>query len=267
MQNKAFTLIELAIVLVVIWLIIGGVMVGQELIKTARLHSQIAQIQDLETQINTFSVKYNCLPGDCATATDFLGTTDPSGNTIYNGDNDGLILSRANAYVAGNCLTSWTGGETTQIFLHLKLSGLGNYTATGAMGAVGAMGQVVVGSDLPAAKINTNTGMLVSCIYTPQVPYGPMPAMFDTGNSIIVGLGNAYLTGRIAYRLGRYNTGANITGSGIAPESTRMIDDKIDDGVANKGRVGVIYDCNDTAGASSYTSLASSCMITIARNI
>ena len=71
-RTLAFTLVELSIVLVIIGLIIGGVMVGQDLINAAKIRQQITQLEQIETQINTFKVKYNCLPGDCANATDFL---------------------------------------------------------------------------------------------------------------------------------------------------------------------------------------------------
>ena len=71
-RTLAFTLVELSIVLVIIGLIIGGVMVGQDLINAAKIRQQITQLEQIETQINTFKVKYNCLPGDCANATDFF---------------------------------------------------------------------------------------------------------------------------------------------------------------------------------------------------
>ena len=47
-------------------------MVGQDLINAAKIRQQITQLEQIETQINTFKVKYNCLPGDCANATDFF---------------------------------------------------------------------------------------------------------------------------------------------------------------------------------------------------
>ncbi|MEI6730878.1 MAG: prepilin-type N-terminal cleavage/methylation domain-containing protein, partial [Pseudomonadota bacterium] len=49
-RNLGFTLIELSIVLVII---------GQDLIYAASVRSQIKQIEEIETQINTFKLKYN----------------------------------------------------------------------------------------------------------------------------------------------------------------------------------------------------------------
>lgn len=59
-----FTLIELSIVLVIIGLLVGGVLVGRDLIHAAAIRSQISQIEKFKTATNTFRVKYNYLTGD-----------------------------------------------------------------------------------------------------------------------------------------------------------------------------------------------------------
>lgn len=63
-NNQAFTLIELSIVLVIIGLLAGGVLVGQDLIKAAEIRSTIGQYEKYNTAVNTFRLKYNALPGD-----------------------------------------------------------------------------------------------------------------------------------------------------------------------------------------------------------
>ena len=65
MQNNAtygFTLIELSIVLVIIGFVVGGVLVGQELIETAKLRAVVSQIDQIRVGANTFRTKYNALP-------------------------------------------------------------------------------------------------------------------------------------------------------------------------------------------------------------
>ena len=63
-NGPGFTLVELSIVLVIIGLIIGGVLVGRDLITAATVRAQIAQIEKYQTAVNTFRGKYGYLPGD-----------------------------------------------------------------------------------------------------------------------------------------------------------------------------------------------------------
>src|ERR1017187_10122680 len=63
-MKAGFTLVELSIVLVIIGLIIGGVLVGRDLISAAEVRAQISQIEKYQTAVNTFRDKYGYLPGD-----------------------------------------------------------------------------------------------------------------------------------------------------------------------------------------------------------
>jgi prepilin-type N-terminal cleavage/methylation domain-containing protein len=101
-RNAAFTLIELSIVLVIIGLIVGGVLVGRDLIEVAQVRKVISDVEKFQTAFNTFQVKYNCIPGDCPNATQFWGTDTncpfqparaaPATPTC-DGDGDGQIVS------------------------------------------------------------------------------------------------------------------------------------------------------------------------------
>ena len=101
--KAAFTLVEIAILLVIIGLIVGGIMVGADLIRVAPIRKQIRQMEDVETQINAFQVKYGCLPGDCPFVTTYFSTPDVNGYTIANGDGNGMILSSLSTYISGDC--------------------------------------------------------------------------------------------------------------------------------------------------------------------
>ncbi|MCB2053660.1 MAG: prepilin-type N-terminal cleavage/methylation domain-containing protein [Geminicoccaceae bacterium] len=72
--QAGFTLVELSIVLVIIGLIIGGVLKGQEMIQSARLKSMIAQVESYRAAHNTFRDKYGALPGDYRDGQAALGT-------------------------------------------------------------------------------------------------------------------------------------------------------------------------------------------------
>ena len=67
-QQAGFTLIELSIVLVIIGLIVGGVLTGQDLIRAAEIRATIGQYEKYNTAVNTFRTKYNGIPGDLLAA-------------------------------------------------------------------------------------------------------------------------------------------------------------------------------------------------------
>lgn len=94
--KQAFTLIELSIVLIVIGLVIGGVLVGRDLIFAAQVRQQIAQIESFDSATNTFKLKYGAIPGDISNAVALgLGTAGGAGdNGNGNGqlDTSGMVL-------------------------------------------------------------------------------------------------------------------------------------------------------------------------------
>jgi prepilin-type N-terminal cleavage/methylation domain-containing protein len=63
-QEAGFTLVELAIVMIIIGLLIGGILKGQELIANARSTATIGQVKSLDAAVSTFRDKYASLPGD-----------------------------------------------------------------------------------------------------------------------------------------------------------------------------------------------------------
>jgi prepilin-type N-terminal cleavage/methylation domain-containing protein len=84
-RSKGFTLIEIAIVLVIIGLLLGGVLKGQELITSARVRNMISQQDGIKAAFFGFQDRYRALPGDYAAA-----STNINGVTIA-GDGNGRI--------------------------------------------------------------------------------------------------------------------------------------------------------------------------------
>ena len=127
-QQVGFTLIELSIVLVIIGLIVGGVLTGQDLIKAAEIRATVGQYEKYNTAVNTFRTKYNGIPGDlltssaqafglpCISAAAFPTCTGASVTGI--GDGNGLITD-ANATNANSAL-----GETLLIWSQLSSASL-----------------------------------------------------------------------------------------------------------------------------------------------
>jgi type II secretory pathway pseudopilin PulG len=63
-----FSLVEAAIVLLIIGLTIGGILRGQELVASARVRNVIDQIRAVQVAYYGFQDRYNALPGDLTTA-------------------------------------------------------------------------------------------------------------------------------------------------------------------------------------------------------
>ncbi len=94
-DSRAFTLIEMSIVLVIIGLLVGGVLVGRDLMNAATVRSQITQIEKYQVATHAFQIKFNALPGDIDqnTVTQF-GFTQ---HTVFYNPNDGLIQTMTTA--------------------------------------------------------------------------------------------------------------------------------------------------------------------------
>ncbi len=78
MKHKGFTLVELAIVMTIIGLLIGGILKGQELLENARVTSTIAQVKSYDAAITAFRDIYDYLPGDLPNAGDKISGCNES---------------------------------------------------------------------------------------------------------------------------------------------------------------------------------------------
>ena len=213
-MRKGFTLVEMSIVMVVIGLIIGGVLVGQDLIAAATVRAQISQIEKYTTAVKTFRGKYGYLPGDIpdpvATSYGFVARGQYAGE----GDGNGIIEGiQANA--AGSNWSEAQGGETVVFWRDLSNANLiGNaFTAASSTGALN--------NHAPA-------------------PYFP-PAKIGNGNYIYV-WGNQYLGLSAVTWVGMACISCVWTpNASVNVIQAYNIDVKMDDGLPQTGRVVAAY--------------------------
>jgi prepilin-type N-terminal cleavage/methylation domain-containing protein len=88
MKQRGFTLIEIAIVLVIIGLLLGGVLKGQELINTARVRALNNTVDGITAAWFSFQDRYRAFPGDYTQATVNLPNPD---NLVKDGDGNGRV--------------------------------------------------------------------------------------------------------------------------------------------------------------------------------
>lgn len=83
-NQKGFTLVEIAIVLVIIGLLIGGVLQGQSMIRNARVKRLVNDFEGLRAAVLSYQDRYGMLPGD---------ENDPNTppNDTHNGNNNGFL--------------------------------------------------------------------------------------------------------------------------------------------------------------------------------
>ncbi|MCX7136822.1 MAG: prepilin-type N-terminal cleavage/methylation domain-containing protein, partial [Proteobacteria bacterium] len=118
-KQQGFTLIEIAIVLVIIGLLLGGVLKGQELITSARVRNLISQQEGVKAAYFGFLDRYRALPGDYGAASTNISCTP----ACTNGNNNGTIRAIADGDTVDEPIAAWE---------HLSRSGFmnGSYSYT-----------------------------------------------------------------------------------------------------------------------------------------
>lgn len=119
-RQSGFTLVEIAIVLVIIGLLLGGVLKGQEMIANAKYKNLRNDVNSYSAAFYSFQDRYRALPGDMtqADAQNQLNPAAPGGN--------------GNGLVTGGVCTA-AGNESCRMWQHLRYANLipGDPTTTG----------------------------------------------------------------------------------------------------------------------------------------
>nr|WP_294840729.1 prepilin-type N-terminal cleavage/methylation domain-containing protein [uncultured Methylotenera sp.] len=112
--QAGFTLIELAIVLVIIGLLLGGVLKGQELINSAKAKSIAGDFKNAQIFIYGYQDKFKALPGDDASVVAHVGSTATLATT------GGTV---GNARIEGAWNSSTLTDESALFWQHVRLAG------------------------------------------------------------------------------------------------------------------------------------------------
>ena len=150
-RESGFTLIEIAIVLVIIGLLLGGVLKGQELITSARVRNVISQQDGIKAAFFGFQDRYRALPGDYPGVQANANIPNVAVNLGGNGD--------------GQILNTGAANEQTIAWTHLSHAGFltGSFNMT-----------------TPTDAISTAN--------TPSNPYNaPVQIIYDAVYAVIVG--------------------------------------------------------------------------------
>ena len=120
-SQKGFTLVEIAIVLVIIGLLLGGILKGQEMITQAKIKNVIADMSGVSAAMYGYQDRYKALPGDDKNANSRWAST-------ASGTGDGVIQGVYTVTASGTATDATK--EAGFFWHHLRLSGF--VSGTGA---------------------------------------------------------------------------------------------------------------------------------------
>jgi prepilin-type N-terminal cleavage/methylation domain-containing protein len=196
-KQAGFTLVEIAIVLVIIGLLLGGVLKGQELINSAKVKNFAQDFRNVPLFIYGYQDKYKAIPGDHATAsTAVTGATDATTPTSSGGVACASSICRGNGVIDGTWNSTTNTDETFLFWQHARLAGL-------------AAGPTNV-ADANYIPKNADGGII-----------GIESGSAATGGAYISGLTPTYL----------------VCSSGILGKFAKQLDTTLDDGATDTGSV------------------------------
>lgn len=211
-REEGFTLVELAVVMIIIGLLIGGVLKGQELIANAQVTSTVSQAKSIDAATTTFRDLFNAMPGDMPNGDTRLPDCANDCVVAGAGTGDGRIATAPGAAVGAEGQAFWLQLNAADL-----LTGI-NPTLTGAAG-------LTFGNHLPSAPIGG--GWHIG--FTQGSTAGDVPQLVGAATTV---RGGHWLTLTST-------PGAAVTTAAtvVTPNQGFRIDSKMDDGVPNQGSV------------------------------
>lgn len=228
-KQSGFTLVELAIVLVIIGLIISGILVGADLVNNAEIRKTISMVEKTNQAALTFRGKYQGVPGDI---------------TDLRAESFGLNANRTGApgIGDGNSLVEGCSANATALGCENVLF---YDDLTQARLVDTALGPRTVGESTAVIPSITTNGMAT---------YLPSLRLRETSFlAVFPHQGRNYF---MMATIGTNGTGALTTTAGVTPLESDSIDNKVDDGFGLTGDVRAITGVTANAGFTQPTPAA-----------
>ncbi len=204
-RKRGFSLVELAVVIVIVGVIMAAVLAAQSIIASAKITDFIKQMQQTDIAVQNFATMYDSLPGDSK-------RFDPKGNNNRRIEDDAMLM------YPGIAPFGFTK-EIANFWVHLGKSGFGegkyNFVTTSANNLFDN-----IPPDLnipPVPSLSDKAGILVS---------------YDNGTTRNYYFITDYSQNNLSYD----GLDGGLDWGVVSPARTFAIDKKIDDGLAKKGK-------------------------------
>ncbi|HEY5291933.1 MAG TPA: prepilin-type N-terminal cleavage/methylation domain-containing protein [Burkholderiales bacterium] len=209
-RQTGFTLVEIAIVLVIIGLLLGGILKGQEMIVQAKVKNSISDFSGISAAYYGYQDRYRAIPGDDPGATRW---TTPTAATAGNGDR---ILT-------GLYVPAQVTDESALWWDHLRRSGF--VTGAGVSNPVNSFAGLIgvqqgdgtgTGATAPAAVLGGFTNLLMCSANLPDKVAIALDVQMDDGNPAsgavrgILASGNPAISTGATAPSGFIETGTNV---------------------------------------------------------